>query len=83
MTTALIIWNFSSGEIVYKLLGHTEYVRTLEITPDDKYVISGSDDQTMKIWEIDTGKYVCTKEVKHHIYNIKLSDSPIHPEIVD
>ncbi len=35
-------------------------VTTLAITPDDKYLISGSDDQTIKIWNLETRKELFT-----------------------
>ena len=30
--------------------GHTDSIRTLAVTTDNKYVISGSDDYTIRIW---------------------------------
>ncbi len=45
---------------VYKYLnkfkGHTDYVRSVRYSPDGKYIISGSEDGLLKIWDADTGK---------------------------
>ncbi len=30
------------------------------ITPDGRRVISGSDDKTLKVWDIETGALICT-----------------------
>lgn len=35
-------------------LGHTKNVRSITISPDGQYLISGSDDGTVRLWEVDT-----------------------------
>lgn len=42
------------------LLGHSGAVRSIVITPDNQTLISGSEDNTIKIWELSTGKLVRT-----------------------
>ena len=39
-------------------LGHKNSVRSVAITQDGKYIVSGSDDETIKLWDIQTGKEV-------------------------
>jgi WD40 repeat protein len=43
------------ASLVRVLQGHTASIRTLVVTPDGRYVISGSDDNTLRIWELTTG----------------------------
>ncbi len=38
------------------LSGHTEQVRSLVFSPDDKILASGSRDTTIKLWDINTGR---------------------------
>lgn len=45
---------------VYTLQGHTQSVRSLAITPDGEILISGSDDNTIKLWQLATGEELCT-----------------------
>jgi WD40 repeat protein len=40
--------------------GHTSEVYDVAVTPDGKRAITGSDDRTLRVWELDTGKAVCT-----------------------
>jgi WD40 repeat protein len=38
----------------FKLCGHTDAIFSLSISPDKKYIISGSYDQTIRLWSILT-----------------------------
>lgn len=37
-----------------QFLGHKKAVRSLSVSPDGQYVVSGSDDCTVRLWEVDT-----------------------------
>ncbi|RZF44656.1 hypothetical protein LSTR_LSTR000608 [Laodelphax striatellus] len=41
--------------------GHTDMVRTISLDPLGQYVVSGSDDSTVKFWELSTGR--CLKTI--------------------
>jgi len=41
-------------------LGHTGYVYSVAISPDGKYIVSGSNDTTIKIWDMRSGACVYT-----------------------
>jgi WD40 repeat protein len=45
----LRFWNINTGVTEKVLTGHTDYVRCLLLLNDDR-VVSGSDDNTMRIW---------------------------------
>ena len=38
--------------------GHAKEITSVAISPDGSYALSGSDDNTMRLWEISTGKEV-------------------------
>ena len=38
--------------------GHSNMIRTMAVEPRGQYLASGSDDGTMKIWELATGRSV-------------------------
>ena len=42
------------------LNGHTDLVRSVSFSPDGKYVVSGSCDNSVKIWRMESGKVVRT-----------------------
>ncbi len=42
--------------------GHTHWVRSIAFSPDGQKFASGSEDQTIRIWDIKTGKFFSTLE---------------------
>ena len=46
----------SGTQIVATFKGHTEPVYSVTFTPDGKYLATGSFDNTIKLWELATGK---------------------------
>ncbi len=46
----------SGGRLLRTLIGHTSEVRAVAITPDGKQAISGSWDNSLKLWDLTTGK---------------------------
>ena len=42
------------------LSGHTDFVDTVIFSPDGRYIASGSDDKTIKIWDVESRACVAT-----------------------
>ena len=47
------IWKISTGEAVMSLSGHTGWVRTLSVTPDGAFIVSGIHDNTINVWSTE------------------------------
>jgi WD40 repeat protein/RNase P subunit RPR2 len=45
-----------------KLTGHTGWVRSVAVSPDGTWAASGSNDKTVKIWDLETGQCRATLE---------------------
>eukprot|EP00825_Cyclidium_porcatum_P005547 TRINITY_DN12705_c0_g1_i1.p2 TRINITY_DN12705_c0_g1~~TRINITY_DN12705_c0_g1_i1.p2 ORF type:complete len:112 (-),score=32.44 TRINITY_DN12705_c0_g1_i1:29-364(-) len=45
---SIIVWKLETGEIVRTLTGHEQSVYCVQVTPDQKFIISGSDDRSIK-----------------------------------
>jgi len=56
----LISYSSQTGQAIHEFIGHTGDVWSVAVSPDGKRLISGSSDQTVKLWNIETGKPLLT-----------------------
>ena len=60
-------------------IGHTSYVQAIDISPDSKFLATGSSDQSVKIWSIAEGKQLRTLGLVSGAWrNIKFMDDNRH-----
>ena len=52
----------SKEVLIMTLEGHTSPVRSIAITSDNIKIVSGSDDKTIKVWDLNNGKLLNTLE---------------------
>jgi len=79
--TFIIMQNINSQELVLTAnVGHSYQVNCLKFSPDQKYLASGGNDGTVKIWEISSGKIVrsITDGSTSGIYNIYFDSEGKH-----
>ncbi|HAG81255.1 MAG TPA: hypothetical protein DCL61_08790, partial [Cyanobacteria bacterium UBA12227] len=50
------------GRLLRTLTGHTRKIQAVAVTADGKQIISGSNDHTLKVWDLETGKEFFTFE---------------------
>ena len=50
----------ATGKEVHTLAGHTDTVNSAAFSPDGKLVVTASDDNTAKVWDVATGEEVHT-----------------------
>lgn len=48
------------GEQQHSLYGHEGEIDTIELSPDKQILASGSHDKSIKLWNLQTGKLICT-----------------------
>ena len=54
------VWDAQTGQETLTLKGHSEPVWSVSFSPDGKRIVSGSLDDTLKVWDIsslDTSKW--------------------------
>ncbi|KAL6450820.1 PAC1 Nuclear distribution protein PAC1 [Candida maltosa Xu316] len=63
-------YNNSQGWLIAELRGHQSWVKCLAVHPNGKFIISGSDDKTIKFWDLSsllkTGSVSTIKTISGH-----------------
>ncbi|WP_335016982.1 WD40 repeat domain-containing protein [Nostoc sp.] len=52
------LFSSTTGQLLRTLSGHSERVNSVAISSDGQMLASGSDDKTIKLWSIATGKEI-------------------------
>ena len=56
------IWDLATGQEIRRFAGHTDQINGVAFSPDGKLVLTGSSDNTARLWHVDyheTINYVC------------------------
>ncbi|MFX0138976.1 MAG: WD40 repeat domain-containing protein, partial [Candidatus Hodarchaeota archaeon] len=69
------VLEIESEKLIRTFKGHKDSVYSVKVSLDSKYIFSGSEDKTVKVWEFDTGKLIHTL---YHDDQIRTMD--VHPE---
>lgn len=55
---AIRVFNYNTMDKVHVFEAHTDYIRCLAVHPTQPFVLSSSDDMTIKLWDWDK-KWQC------------------------
>jgi len=53
------------------LTGHSDWVKSVAYSPDGKHLVSGSNDNTVKVWDVAMGQEV-SRRVLPSLYHLLL-----------
>ena len=59
------MWNTKKGDCVKTLRGHTNLVAAICFSPNGREAASGSDDRSVRLWDLQTGKMLPGVERPH------------------
>jgi WD40 repeat protein len=54
----LRIWDLSTSELISELSGHVDCVLKVQFTPDDRYISSASEDNSVRVWDVSTAEQI-------------------------
>lgn len=69
------LWDAVSGSHQKLLEGHSGRVNCVVFSLDGKYLLTGSNDQTIKLWDAHTGGLLKTLQGHHYVTSIAISPS--------
>lgn len=55
---SIFIWNVSTGKAIMNFEGHKHKINCAYFNPTGQYVVSASQDNTARIWDVKTGKQI-------------------------
>src|SRR5205085_5991048 len=54
------VWSLADGKLVQKLTGHTDWVRTIDYSPDGRILASAGNDRRIILWDAISGSQLDT-----------------------
>lgn len=72
----IYVWNFKQKEKLERLTGHTDFIRSLAISPDGKRLASGSWDKTARLWDVESGEQIATLSLDEPCTTMGIKFSP-------
>ncbi|MDA7950815.1 MAG: WD40 repeat domain-containing protein [Pirellulaceae bacterium] len=52
------VWNRNTGELVWKLTGHQDWVRAAQFSPDGKSMATAGNDREIFLWDMEKGEEI-------------------------
>lgn len=52
---SIYLWDLNTGESRLRIAGHADQVYDAEFSPNERELISSSQDATIRVWDVDTG----------------------------
>jgi len=70
----IVVWNLRDGKEEVRLAGHQAQAdgarcESIRFVPGDRYLISGSSDGSIRIWDRQTGKEIAHRDGLKHLAN--------------
>jgi len=59
-------WNYKQRRCIFTLLAHLDYVRTVAFHHEYPWILSASDDQTIRIWNWQSRNCICVLTGHNH-----------------
>lgn len=62
-----------SGRDIFTFEGHAKDIRTVAFLPGRRYIVSGAEDKTVKIWDVDKKSEIASLDIDDSVTNVAVS----------
>lgn len=69
----LVVWDFEKQEKVFELPGHHDRINAVAFSPDGSWLVSASDDCTVRVWNVLTGRLVVARQFDAAVQSLAFS----------
>jgi WD40 repeat protein len=70
---SVVVWDFEKQERVFDLPGHHDRINAVAFSPDGSWLVSGSDDSTVRVWNVLTGRLVVARQFDAAVQSLAFS----------
>jgi WD40 repeat protein len=64
----------TSGRDIFTFEGHAKDIRTVAFLPGRRYIVSGGDDKTVKIWDVDKKSEIASLDANDTVTGVAVSN---------
>ena len=70
---SVVVWDFEKQERVFDLPGHHDRINAVAFSPDGSWLVSGSDDCTVRVWNVLTGRLAVARQFDAAVQSLAFS----------
>jgi WD40 repeat protein len=70
---SVVVWDFEKQERVFDLPGHHDRINAVAFSPDGSWLVSGSDDSTVRVWNVLTGRLAVARQFDAAVQSLAFS----------
>jgi WD40 repeat protein len=77
VTKSIKIWDVSSGNCIQTINGGGGDIQSIDFSPDESRIVTGSSDKSIKIWNVSDGRLIKQFQILHSSYisSVKFNNS--------
>lgn len=73
LSSMISIWETSTGRRIYRLAEHGHTAKSLGLSGDGRWLVSGSPDHTIRLWDTTTGRCLRTLQQSDWVWSVSIS----------